>query len=210
MFLGKLIDIYHSSGCNSLFPEYMVEQFEIFIKQNVRQGKKFISPYKFALDQNIDVKDSIRFFMFYTKNDGVLDISLFFNCSKHSCTSTIFVNKEILDEDQDYELCCVECGTEYDIETIAPFIKVYFQLKPDVIIPNTSEKLFNTDPNSTFEALRGLPSALKFNSPSSFTEQNLPDEGEQPSPPVTLQQIFDSDPMTRLSAKISGRSRGRR
>lgn len=210
MFLRKLINIYHSSGCNALFPEYLVDQFETFLRQNNRQGKKFISPYKFALDQGIDVKDSIQFFMFFTKNDGILDISLYFDCSSHSCTSRILVDNDIFDLDQDCELFCNECGADYDIETIAPYIKVYFQLKPDVVIPDTTEKLFSTDPNSTFEALRGLPNALKRDSPSSTTEGSLSDEGEKASSAVSLQQVLESDPMTRLSASLSGRSRGRR
>ncbi|WP_429844554.1 hypothetical protein [Brevibacillus sp. FIR094] len=184
MFYEKLNNIYRNTDCSKLFPETLVHNLELFVKNSLNAGYSFINPYRFAFEFNLSTRDSLKFFMYFTDTDGIFNISLFIECSTPACVSQqIFINNQLLQEEGvDHILFCQECDKDYEIEEIFPYIKTYFTLNPD------ADKLLhkeNNDPNSTYETFKGLPDNLKPLSPSSLASI----DGGAP----TLEEVIESN-----------------
>lgn len=175
MFYEKLTRIYHETECDKYFSESILKSFDKFVRKSVLERNKYINPYRFARQVELPIEDSIRFLMYFTNDNGILNIFMFFECSTSTCVSTrIFFNMEYKDE----IIACDECGKEYVFEDIIDFTKVYFQIKPDLHVPPPEEEFISHDRNSTIEILRRLPDNLKNASPPSFSSSNKSiDEG---------------------------------
>lgn len=172
MYYQKLSRIYKEANLQDHFPKISIEKFDEFIRNQLRLGSKFISPYKFAHQQNLTVKDSVQFFIYFTGEDGLFEISTYFDCSSSACSSTrVYVDLNDMDE----KVICDECGKSFPPTTFKNYIKVLFKLKDTVSIPKEVMRIEKKDSTSTFEALLELPPHLKLNSPSSIKE---PVEGD--------------------------------
>lgn len=183
MFYERLLDIYRSSECGKSYPPLMLECLETFIVEHMKQNKKLISPYKFALRSKVEVRDAIQFFMYFSDVDGVFNIRFFFECSRFNCGERIFLSNLDAESSIEQHINCPECNKEYVINDIIHVTKAYFEIKPGILLPTISEKKLHDDPNSTIQALKGMPHHLKEQSPSSSTcKQPLcNDEGDFPS-----------------------------
>jgi hypothetical protein len=176
MFYERLSNIFKMYDLQDLFPEISVDEFADFIIRQTRNGNKLISPYKFAFEQDITVKQCVKFFIYYCGENGIFDILYYFDCSRSGCIGTrIYIDN--IDEAANEIIRCEECGKSYQYNTYKNFIKVLFKLKPGISIPKESISIERNDPNSTFEALRELPPHLKQESPSSSVSL---DEGDRP------------------------------
>jgi hypothetical protein len=207
LFYEKLTSTYLDSGCVNYFPDKMLNDFSTYLKGFAANGrKKYLNPYRFAIDFNTPIRDAIKFFMFFTNDDGILDIKYFFECSNSACSShrifleSISLNKS--EEQLDELIFCDMCSRDYDLSTVIPYIKVYFQLKPDFTIPKEESRIYKSDPNSTIEALEGLPDHLKVESPSStIPTRSHPDEGDDSA--VALETIVSINKETNNGGVIS-------
>jgi hypothetical protein len=194
----------------------LLADFVAFIQNNIAKKQRLLSPYRFAIDYNISVRDTVKFFMFFSNNDGALTVKYFFECSNPSCISNrIFLEDDVLRQNQDTlnePIICDECGRDYLLKTIIPFIKVYFQVKSELMVPSEQLDISRFDRNSTFEALEGLPDNLKVESPSSIINKvTTHDEGDEFA--VDLQLLIDlnneidlkiiSDPIDEFLTSIS-------
>ncbi|WP_100406639.1 hypothetical protein [Bacillus solitudinis] len=186
MYYKKLEHIYRSQDIKSLFPKITIEKIDLFIRKT-DAFSTFISPYKFAMENGITINESVKLFMYLTyEDDGLFDTIFYFECSRSSCHSSRIYFSNI-DEDV---LHCDECGKRYSLQTIRPYIKVLFKLKDDIDIPNEILTKKKSDPNSTYQALEGLPDHLKPESPSSLTEfSQAHDEGDD-SEGVDIDLVF--------------------
>ncbi|MBU9711041.1 hypothetical protein [Evansella tamaricis] len=164
MYYEKLESIFRKMKIEDLFSGVTIGSVDSFIRKTVKTGMIYHSPYKFALDNNITVNESVKLFMFLTGDDGLFDTLFYFECSRPSCHSSRVYFENI----NEMTLVCDECETVYELKTIKPYIKVLFKLKDGIVIPNTSRSVQKHDPNSTLQALEGLPDHLKFESPSSL------------------------------------------
>jgi hypothetical protein len=183
LFYERLLDIYRSSECDKSYPPLMLECLESFVIEHIKQNKKFISPYKFALRSKIEVRDAIQFFMYFSVADGVFNIRFFFDCTRLNCGERIFLTNLDTESSIEQHINCPECDKEYLINDIIHATKAYFEVKPGILLPTISEKKQQDDPNSTIQALKGMPNHLKGQSPSSSTNTSsiCNDEGDFPN-----------------------------
>lgn len=196
MFYEKLMNIYHKSECVNFFPETVLSHFAQYIRQSANLGISILSPYRFTLDFNVPLRDSIKFFMFFTDDGGILLTKYFFECSNSGCHSNrIYLDQltlNLADETLDDPIICDECGREYLLSSVIPYIKVYFEIKDDFEIPASDNKLIKGDCNSTFEAFEGLPNCLKIESPSSTQTFEVPiHKGEGDKAAIDLMLISE-------------------
>lgn len=174
MYYKKLETIYKNMEISDTLPETSIENIDQFIRRSVFTNSTFVSPYKFAIQHNITVTESVKLFMHLAGDNGIFDVIFYFECSKINCFSN-----RIYFEDYDEEyLQCDECLNKYKISTIRPYIKVLFKLKNDINIPKVVKHIKKVNRNSTLQALEGLPDHLKLVSPSSLNEST--DEGDCP------------------------------
>lgn len=182
MYYKRLNSIFRENDLHDLFPEVSVDYFDEFIRKQVSKDL-VLSPYKFALDKNISVNKSVKFFVFFTGDYGLLDCIYYFECSRPSCYNTrIYLE----DYDLDEAVRCDECGKSYKPNTFSRYIKVLFKLKTEIKIPNPRLYDEKIDPNSTYEALKGLPPSLKIDSLSPSAD---PVEGENNEQGVSLEMV---------------------
>ncbi|HFK1452264.1 hypothetical protein ACT7CY_13370 [Bacillus pacificus] len=189
MYYEKLTHIFKITDLQDLFPQISVDEFDQFIRSEQLKNGKYISPYKFALEQNITVNESVKFFMYFTGDQGIFDIVSYAECSRPSC----FNNRIYFDIDSiDDQIFCEECGKIYSFDTIKRHIKILFRLKESIKIPDKVQRISRKDPSSTYEALRELPPHLKGESPSSLNNAPTGDEGDEMSVGVDLEMVLES------------------
>ncbi|PAD69923.1 hypothetical protein CHH83_05820 [Bacillus sp. 7586-K] len=186
MYYEKLVSIYNSNDLQDLFPEISIDEFDQFIRSQVKKGNKFISPYKFALEQSITVNESVKFFIYFTGENQIFDILYYFDCSRPGCIN----NRIYLDsnDDLDEPIICEECGKAYSYNSLKKYIKVLFKIKSELNVPTDFKKIEKKNPNSTYDALKELPPHLKFESPSSPVYL---DEGDEQG--VPLETVFEQN-----------------
>ncbi|ENQ3078688.1 hypothetical protein ACEOWG_001885 [Bacillus cereus] len=173
MFYEKLVNIYRESGCQEYFPSSLFEKFYDFLRTNYRNGRMYVSPYKFALQNRLTVNEAIQFFMFFTGENGIFDMVYFIDCTKSFCFNRVYLDLNEADSSKvqlDSFVTCEECEKEYEITNIIEHVKVYFVLNTEIEEPKIQVKISTSDPNSTFLALKGLPDHLKRKSPSSSSK----------------------------------------
>lgn len=163
----KLQETYKKTQMHDYFPSYLLNNFMQFCLEQQHQNRKYLSPYKFANENKLPVKDSIKFFLFLANEEPILEIKYFFECSDITCGHRNFLSQDEIVELNgiDYSsIYCEECEKQYNYNDIKPFIKVYFEVILD-------ENL-NSDPNSTFDALEEMSSCVKVESPSFNSEKH--------------------------------------
>ncbi|MGG1663295.1 hypothetical protein [Brevibacillus sp. NRS-1366] len=132
MYYKKLQTIYSENELSKEFSISLLDRFDDFLRRNHK--KDYLSPYQFALENDISVEQSVRFLMYYSGKEGILDVLPFVDCLSPTChSSRIFLND--MDEYLDNRVICEDCGRTYSKENILPFIKVYFDIKDGVGIP---------------------------------------------------------------------------
>ncbi|PUA37606.1 hypothetical protein C8Z91_19905 [Paenibacillus elgii] len=196
MFYERLENIYRESGCQEYFPSSLFQKFYDFLRVSYRNGRMYISPYKFALHNQLTVNEAIQFFMYFTVDNGIFDMVYFIDCTKSLCSNRVYLDvngTESSDSQLDSFVTCEECEKEYEIKDIIEHVKAYFVLNTEIEEPEIQVKVSTLDPNSTFLALKRLPDHLKRKSPSSSskTERSF-DEGDEPvefNRLVTLNQM---------------------
>ncbi|MFB5935534.1 hypothetical protein ACE8FZ_19935 [Peribacillus frigoritolerans] len=190
MYYERLKNIYKSRDLQKLFPDILISEFDMFIRKQLKDNNKYINPYKFSYQQNISINDTVKFFIYFTGNDGLFDLLYYFDCSNLACVDTrIYLNSD----DPDEIISCEECGKRYAPKTIQKYIKVLFKIKNFIIIPE-QRTIERKDPNSTFEAIGELPPNLKIESPSSLGESSqFIDEGDEASAAVDLSLVFSEN-----------------
>lgn len=193
LYYERLLNIYRNTDLFFLYSEHFIYEFDLFIRECKNKGDKYLSPYKFAVINNMSINESVKFFLYYSKENGLLNIKYFFECTTPTCVSSrIFINGN------DDVIVCDECDKPYRVDNIKHLIKVYFELKEDILIPDQINH-YKKDINSTFETLKNLPDDLKFLSPSSeispnSIKSNCPiDEGEIKKFSVELGQVVESN-----------------
>jgi hypothetical protein len=192
LYYEKLMNTYNDSECHNYFPHHVLTAFDHFIHQNTTSASRYLSPYSFSFDYELSTEEALRFFMFFTNDDGLLDMLFFFECSNPSCSCRIFLNVNILDMDDeqiDEDIICEECGKDYLISEVITFVKVYFILKNGIIIPPPKQEIKKKDSNSTFQVLKGLPTHLKGMSPLPLDKTNLLQTDKGDFPAIELTQM---------------------
>jgi len=187
------MNTYYSSKWIDSFPESWAYALGEMLDEAVRSGQKYLSPYQFAAERRISLESALSFFMCLSDEGGVFDFEVFFECSSSYCGNKIVLDYELTQfvEEPDDPIICTECDKDYFVSTVVPYIKVYFIIKsePESAPPTPHRR----DPNSTFQALQGLPKShdLKSKSPSSTTPKLPSDEGDVPNNDgaVTLSQL---------------------
>lgn len=175
MYYKRLTDLYNTMDLRNLFPEITLDSFDDYLRSQVSDGNRYISPYKFAYKHNVTINSSVKFFLYYTGNTGIFDLIYYFECSRPSCIDTrIYFDLNHTDN----VLTCEECGRVYNIRSIERYVKVLFKLKSIITLPIPMISEIRSDPNSTFDALMELPPHLKIISPSSPEIGVSLDEGE--------------------------------
>ncbi|WP_461672556.1 hypothetical protein [Priestia megaterium] len=190
MLRKKLESIYRKTNCHVKYPESYIDLLYRFIIINQEQKNKFLNPYEFSYINNISIRDSLTFFLYFTndleKENSILNIELFFECSNTTCSNRIFLNDCELDPGL-YE--CNICGKEYIYEDIKPFIKAYFKLNEN------ESTLLSNDSNSTINILEGMSDSLKVKSPSSEFESSLnlqtANEGDNLESAISLETLTE-------------------
>ncbi|MFC4323665.1 hypothetical protein [Litchfieldia salsa] len=190
MYYKRLTDIFNKNNLQDLYPELSIRGVDLFLRAQVSKGNRFISPYQFALDKDISVVESVKFFMYITGDEGLLDVIYYFECSRTSChDSRIYMTEENINN-----LQCEECGRPYDLQTVQKYIKVIFKLKDTISIPQDIKIMERIDPNSAYDALKDLPPHLKFESPSpSHKVVKATGEGDTPNDGIELQTVFEQN-----------------
>ncbi|OMF72459.1 hypothetical protein BK143_09315 [Paenibacillus peoriae] len=196
MLYKKLQEIYDQSDCNKFFHRSLLINLNDLIVWSLKRNRRNLSPFKFANLSNIETREAIKFFMYFSSiPHGVFELEFFFECTNHRCDKRIYLENSDLTKNSNV-ITCEECKKSYLVGEIRDFIKVYFRLKDDMVIlaskSNVVEKQ-RTDPNSTFDALTGMSDNLKPHSPSSLSNTNIRfDEGDADSS-VDLNIIVDID-----------------
>jgi hypothetical protein len=191
MYYERLKNIYKSNDLNDLYPEISITEFDLFIRNQIKGNNKYVNPYKFSYEQNVSINTVVKFFIYFTGDDGLFDLITYFECSSPSCVDTrIFIDMD----DPDEIISCEECGKRYKLATLQKYIKVLFKIKMTISIPDPIKRIERKDPNSTFEALKELPPSLKIESPSSLDERNqFIDEGDESNVAVDLPLVFNEN-----------------
>ncbi len=173
MFYEKLVSIYRTSACHKFYPEDLVGRLDNYLQEISYLKRKHVDPFKFSLTNDLPLFETLRFFLFFAREDGIFEIKYYFDCTRMSCNERVFLTKEQLDGQTSEELIiCEECGKYYDINDVAPHIKLIFVLKSNFIL---NPKI---DPNSSYDALKRMSQDLKSHSPSSIDNDNRSGEGE--------------------------------
>lgn len=174
MYYERLKNIYSNqivvdASFRYRFPEKLVHHFDHFIRENIANENKYLSPYSFAIDFGLRTDDAIQLFILFSSVDGVFNIVPFFECSNIHCPDErIYIENG---HDPEDPLFCDECERPYFIDEIRHYIKLYFQLKPELFIPEEMVTWSTSDPNSTYEALQRMPDYLKGESPSLLSDE---------------------------------------
>lgn len=178
MLYEKLHRIFNSSGCSDYFPDSLVNNLHRFMKSSLEQGKRLISPYKFADFSGITVKDAVTFFMFFTVESYPLKVVFFFECSRLACSNRIYLDNNDL-QDIYSEVICDDCGKQYKVIEIREHIQAYFRIDNSIMLTDFNLRQPSGDPNSAFSAFKGMPESLKIESPSFSDEiSNGNNEGD--------------------------------
>jgi hypothetical protein len=194
LFYKKLVQAYRLTDCIAEFDEFYLQAFFNYISSNNNPKRPYLNPYEFAFFNKISIEEALRFFMYFTHPEhGILDANLFFDCPSLNCTDEKIYLDNLVDESYLY---CDGCNKEYIIESVKPFIKVYFIIKTEFNEPD--ERFIRKDKNSTYEIIEGLPDILKGESPISTINVNLDVGEEQKSPEVPLSDLIS------LNEKVSG------
>ncbi|GGE81386.1 hypothetical protein [Priestia taiwanensis] len=188
MYYEKLTHIFKKMKLQEQFPNISLDEFDKFIRKQLVYNDKYISPYKFALEQSVTVNDSVKFFMYFTGDEGIFDIVSYAECSKPSCfNSRIYFDINNVDE----QIFCEECGKIYSFDTIKRHIKILFKLKESITIPDKAQRISRRDPNSAYEALRELHPNLKKQSPPSLSNAPTCDGGEKREAGIDLEVVLE-------------------
>lgn len=158
----------------------MIEILDSYLIEQTHKNRQLISPYKFALRANVELRAAIQFFLYFSDENGIFDIRYFFDCSNFGCGDRIYLTKLDLNEGMEHIFHCPECGKKYVLKNVLHFLKTYFEIKEEILklsvsVPNTTSLPY--DPNSTFLALKEGPDNLKVSSPSSSVD-DFHDEGD--------------------------------
>lgn len=194
MLYEKLVNTFVETNCDEYFPISMVKGLESFVRSCLERGKKNISPYQFANYAGITVQESIRFFMFFSIDEEIFKLIYFFDCPHSSCDERIYLTEHDLDNINGI-IFCPECSEDYQISDIQRNISVYFALNGNIVdeLKHGCGNQKRVDYNSTFDALKELPSNLKSESPLSSDEIILDVGGGDCSESIPLDIIVRSN-----------------
>ncbi|GIN86960.1 hypothetical protein J6TS2_33460 [Heyndrickxia sporothermodurans] len=170
MYYRKLMEIYEETDCHNYFSKYYVEALSDYILSVEKDAQlKYLNPYEFSSENKLTLQETLKFFMYFTdQENGVIRILPFVECFSSSCSERLFFEDSIEDD----LLLCEDCGKDYDLTQVEPFMKIYFQYQDHESV--VDENLL--DRNSPFEILNGIDYSLKFESPSSHAGST--DEGD--------------------------------
>lgn len=125
----RLFSIYETRKDSANFSEGQLISFNQYISNYIKESR-YLNPYIFSNEYNIDYAISLSIFLFFANDDkSLLVVRPYIDCLDTDCKSQIFLTPSDIKNNNAY---CRDCDSTLPIAALHRQIKVLFEINNDI------------------------------------------------------------------------------